>query len=277
MRKGLGVLIVLAASVGAAATGSADATVESKTQVQFGGAMGGLLNSLGKKTSQAGVLGTMTVKGDRRLALSGDRGEIIDLAEEKIYRLNFVTKTYTVETFEQRRKRAKDRPETASGQAGEFDVDYSVQETGQKQSINGFETRQMVATVAVRPKGRTPEQGGGAVLTAEMWVGPRLPPVRELEAFNRRYYQKLYGKLYTGETVPADMLLASAPAFGVAMKRLQENKEKLDGTPVRTVIKFDADGPAGAPGVNLFSATNEVVKASAAGGDVAIPAGFSRK
>jgi hypothetical protein len=115
------------------------------------------------------------------------------------------------------------------------------------------------------------------VLTAEMWVGPRLPPVRELEDFNRRYYQKLYGKLYTGETVPADMLLATAPAFGVAMKRLQENKEKLDGTPVRTVIKFDADGTAGGPGVNLFSATNEVMKASAAGGDVAIPAGFSRK
>jgi len=135
-----------------------------------------------------------------------------------------------------------------------------------------------------------------------------VPAVKEVDDFNRRYYQKLYGDLFSGEMGQASMLMATTPAFGEAMKAFQEHRAKLDGSPIRTVLNFEAvTGPAGAgeppvpadpespPGsappsglaalleqvgsgrASLFTGTNEVLKASAAAGDLALPADFKAR
>ena len=72
----------------------ADARVERRTTVKFGGAVGGVLNRLGGKAAREGVVETTTVKGTRRASLSANAGEIVDLGEEKIYQLDLDDKTF---------------------------------------------------------------------------------------------------------------------------------------------------------------------------------------
>src|SRR5687768_11649323 len=105
--------------LGFAALCQADARVERKTTVKFGGAIGGVLNRLGGKATKEGVVETTTVKGMRRASLSANAGEIVDLREEKIYQLDLDDKTYTVTTFaELRRKAEEGRGDRSDGDGG---------------------------------------------------------------------------------------------------------------------------------------------------------------
>lgn len=229
----------------------ADATVDQKTKVQFGGALGGVINVFGGRATKEGVSSTMIVKGDRRLSRTDDAGELVDLKEEKVYTIDFGRKTYTVKTFDQIRKEWEDAQKRAKEQSDEsadkkknegpeYEVDFDVKNTGKKETINGFDTHQVIVTVTVREKGKKLEQSGGLVLTSDMWMGPKMAAMTEVGEFERRYAQKLYGNLLSG----ADMrqmaaLMATTPTFGKAMKAFNEKKGTLDGTPVRTNMTFE--------------------------------------
>jgi len=255
--------------LGVAALCQADARVERKTTVKFGGAIGGVLNRLGGKATKEGVVETTTVKGMRRASLSASAGEIVDLREEKIYQRDLDDKTYTVVTFAELRRQAEgarnsgsdsDGGDTATREesrpadkrqekAPEYEVDFDVDETGARENINGFDTRQVVWTLSVRPKGQTLEAGGGVVLLADMWMGPRIAAVKEVEDFEVRYGQKLYGTTVSA----ADMrqmaaVMAANPAMGTAMKKLQEKRVNTDGTAIRATLTFDAVAPPGQAG-----------------------------
>jgi len=131
---------------------------EEKTLVRFGGTLGGILNKFGGKAAKEGVVQTVAVVGDRKLTLSGERGEIVDLAEEKIYELDAKKRTYTVTTFaelkarieeqraeaekaaaEARKKEEKPREDAPERPATEMEVDVEMGETGQKRAIAGHE------------------------------------------------------------------------------------------------------------------------------------------
>ena len=108
-------------------------------------------------------------------------GQIVDLREEKIYDLDMKKKTYQVTTFDELRRQLKEAQEKAQSDAEkaraeqpqqeqqpqqkpdkEFEVDFDVKETGQKKSVAGYDTRQVVMTVTVREKGRTLEERAGS-------------------------------------------------------------------------------------------------------------------
>lgn len=242
---------IAAACVIVAGTCLADATVDQKTKVQFGGALGGIINVFGGRAAKEGVSSTTVVKGDRRLSRTDSSGELVDLKEEKVYSIDFDRKTYTVKTFDQIRKefedaqkRAKeetrDSKDSKKNEGPEYEVDFDVKNTGKKETINGFDTKQVIVTVTVREKGKKLEQSGGLVLTSDMWMGSKMAAMSEVGEFERRYATKLYGNLLTG----ADMrqmaaLMAATPAFGKAMKAFNEKKGSLDGTPVRTNMTFE--------------------------------------
>ena len=244
----------------------ADTRVERRTTVKFGGAVGGVLNRLGGKAAREGVVETTTVKGTRRASLSANAGEIVDLGEEKIYQLDLDDKTYRVVTFDELRRKAREssaggtrserdsstreetRPADAQN-APEFEVDFDVEETGAREAINGFDTRQVLWTLTVRPKGKTLSEAGGVVLLADMWMGPRIAAVKEVEAFELRYGQKLYGSMVSA----ADMqqmaaVMAATPAMGAAMRKLQEKRVSADGTAIRAILTFDVVGAPGQAG-----------------------------
>ena len=74
-----------------------------------------------------------------------------------------------------------------------MEIDFDVKNTGAEEAINGFDTHEAIVTVTVREKGKTLEQGGGMVMTADMWLAPKIAAMKEIRDFDVRYAQKLYG------------------------------------------------------------------------------------
>jgi hypothetical protein len=248
---------VTAVLVLAAGTALADGTIDQKTQVHFGGAIGGLINTFGGKATKEGVVSTSVVKGNRKLTRHEESGELVDLDAEKVYNIDYDRKTYTVTTFAEMRRKWEEQQERAKREQGrasksekesgpEMEVDFDIKSTGAKESINGFSTREEVATVTVHEKGKTLAQSGGFVLTSDMWMGPRVPAMRELADFDRRFMSKVYGPAFDAEMLKMGALMATTPAFGKAMKAFGEHKGSFDGTAIRTKLTFETvAGPEG--------------------------------
>lgn len=302
-----------------------DAQVQQKTKVQFGGVVGGIANMIGGKAAREGVTSSTAIKGDRMLTTSGKTGTLVDLGEEKVYEINYDRKTYTVTTFAELRKQYEDakkemekdakESKASSSEGPEYEVDFDVKETGKRETINGFDTKETVVTVTVREKGKKLEQSGGFVLTSNMWMGPKIPAMREINDFHRRYFQKLYGNP-AAEMQQMAILMATTPAFGKAMKTLNEKKHAFNGEPIRTTLVFETVAAPGqkqeasqasaasadpsaivggllrgalkkrqeakaAPGTEnrtkLFDSSTEVLSAGSNAGDVSLPAGFKQK
>ncbi|MGA7614233.1 MAG: hypothetical protein WBX15_03540 [Thermoanaerobaculia bacterium] len=243
-------VIVVALAAPAAFAG---ATVGQHTKFGFGGTIGRMVNLFGGKAAKEGVDSISVVNGDRRNHIVGESGELVDLKEEKIYRINYARKTYTVTTFDELRKQWEDAQKQAEKESGnaeeekpqekgpEYTVDVDVKETGKKEVINGFHTHQVIVTTTVREKGKTLEQAGGGVLTSDLWIGPHVSEMKELQSFEQRYASKLYGQMVSGMDMQAlARVFASAPQFSEAMKKFQEKEGALDGTPIRTTLTFES-------------------------------------
>ncbi len=179
----------------------ADVKTEERTKFELGGILGKVVNIFGGKDAREGTMTTVALKGSRKSMFNDATGQIIDLAEEKIYDLDVKRKTYRVMTFAELRQRMEEakakaekaareeqakqkaEPAPASRPEDSVEIDLDVKSTGQKRAINGFNTSQVVVTVAVREKGKTLEQSGGLAITTDMWMAPRMPAMKELMDF----------------------------------------------------------------------------------------------
>jgi hypothetical protein len=234
----------------------ADVKTEQKGQVKFTGALGRMFSMFGGKAAREGVVTRMAVKGNRMLSASGETGQLVDLAEEKVYDINFESKSYKVTTFEELRCRmrgaeeqvrqepakAEKRDEKAGEKPPEYEVDVVTKSTGATKAINGFDTRQSITTVTVRPKGKTVEQGGGMVLAADSWLAPGMGSMREVADFYARYMKQLQATVPAGAMSADQMAAAFAmyPMLKDALAKMRTEGEKVDGTPVLTTMTFDA-------------------------------------
>ena len=299
------------------APAAADVKTRDKGQVKFEGMLGTMMRMFGGKALAEGIVSTNAVKGNRKATLNDTTGRIVDLDEQKVYDLDMKKKSYTVTTFEQLRQKlreaqeraAKDAPKEPgepakpSGDQKELEFDFDVKETGQTRSIAGYDTKEVIMTVTVREKGKTLEESGGLVLTADTWLGPEIPAMRELAEFEMKYW-----KAVAPETalVSAEQMAAAAaiyPMIKPAMDRLSKEKGSLKGTPLATMMTFDAvkskaqieeqskssasGGLSGMlarkiakkddrPRATIFTLNSETleVATTAEAADVAIPAGF---
>ena len=242
------------------APAAADVKTREKGQVKFEGMLGTMMRMFGGKALAEGIVSTNAVKGNRKATLNDMTGRIVDLDEQKVYDLDMKKKSYTVTTFEQLRQKlreaqeraAKDAPKETgepakpSGDQKEIEFDFDVKETGQTRSIAGYDTKQVIMTVTVREKGKTLDESGGLVLTADTWLGPEIPAMRELAEFEMKYW-----KAVAPETplVSAEQMAAAAaiyPMIKPAMDRLSKEKSSLKGTPLATTMTFDAVQEQGA-------------------------------
>jgi hypothetical protein len=250
MRQVITVAVVCLLSFGVA---HADVRTQEKTQVSFAGALGRMMNLFGGRAAREGTMTTVAVKGDRKVTRTGQTAQIVDLAEEKVYDVNYRDKSYTVTTFaemrrqmeEARRKAAEQARESGSSprQDGEpqqeAEVDFSLKESGQRKAINGFDAREVVMTITVREKGKTLEQDGGLVMTTNSWLAPKIAAMREVADFDRRYADRLaLPSMLDAQQMAA--VMAMYPQMADAMKRLQAEQVNLDGTPVMTVTTVEA-------------------------------------
>lgn len=261
--------VALASVVVAALSPAAFAGVktEEKTLVQFGGLLGGLMNKFGGKAAKEGVVDTVAVMGDRKLTLNDATGQIVDLAEEKIYDLDVKKKTYTVTTFAELKKRIEEQRAKAEKEAAEarkeaekeaekeqqapakeFEVDFEMTEPGQTRTIAGHEARQVTMKATVREKGKTLQQSGGLVLTTDTWLAPKIEALNEIQEFDRRYALKM-AELFglTGASAAASVeqltaMVAMYPGLQAAMEKMKAESEKVntEGTSLASALTITA-------------------------------------
>jgi len=253
-------IAVVACAVGALAVpASAEVKTRDKTQVKFEGMLGRMFSLFGGKGAKEGVESRTAVKGNRKVTMGDNTGQIIDLGEEKVYDLDLKKKQYTVQTFEEIRRRMREAEERAKKEAEkeqgggggkqsepekptkEYEFDFDVKETGQKKQIAGYDARNVVATVTVREKGKKLEEAGGMVMTNDMWLGPQVPQMKEFTDFDIRYWKQLQGP--QAAEISAEQMaavLAMFPMVGKAMERMQKDGDKLAGTPLETSTVFES-------------------------------------
>jgi len=248
----------------------ADVKTQERTQVKFEGAIGRMVNMFGGKGAREGVVSTVALKGDRMLTTTGDTGQIIDLQEEKVYDFNLKSKSYGVMTFAEIRQRMQDamakaekeaaaakpapepEKETATEPTKQFEVDFVVTDGSGARQIAGFDTKESIATVTVREKGKTLEEGGGLVLENHMWMTPTAPALQELNAFRMRYAAKVYGPVMAQAAAAAapsmTQVMAMYPQMKDALAKMAEEGKKLKGTSLFTEMIVSAAAPPGAEG-----------------------------
>jgi hypothetical protein len=233
----------------------ADVKTQEKGLVKFEGMLGRMMNMFGGKAAKEGIVTNVAVKGNRKASLSDNGGQIIDLDEEKVYDLDARKKTYKVTTFEEIRRQIREAQEKAAKEAKEqggkeeeqpaergkeMDIDFDVKETGQKKDIAGYSTREVIATITVREKGKTLEQSGGLVLTSDMWLAPKIAAMKEIQDFEIRYAKAID---VTGAAGASAEQLAAAlamyPGLQKALARMQAEGTKMDGTPLETVLTVE--------------------------------------
>jgi hypothetical protein len=235
----------------------ADVKTQERSQIRFEGAIGRVVNIFGGRGAREGVVSSVALKGDRMISTTGDTGQIIDLAEEKVYDLDLKGRSYTVVTFAEMRRRmeeamakaekeaaaakpepAPEKPEKGAEPAKEYDVDFTIASGAGARQIAGHDTKESVATVTVREKNKTLDESGGLVLETHLWMAPRVPALQDLAAFRLRYAEKVYGPMMAQAAPNMTQAIAMYPQMKDAMAKLAEEGKKLDGTPLLTEMIF---------------------------------------
>ena len=302
----------------------ADVKTRDRSSIKFEGMLGRMFGLFGGKAAREGFEGMTAVKGNRKAVLTDATGRIVDLSEEKVYDLDVKKKTYTVTTFEEIRRKMREAEERAKKDAEkeqpgerqqakpekELDVDFDVKDTGQKKQVAGYDTHEAIMTITVREKGKTLEDGGGLVVTSDMWLGPQIPQMKELGEFELRYWKQLEGPeaaAMSAEQMAA--VIAMYPMVKNAMERMQGEGTKLQGTALDTTTTFESlnskdqmtqaqsSGGSGGGGLSgmlarkivkkdepkqratIFTMHHEIleVATSVAASDLAVPADFKEK
>jgi hypothetical protein len=230
-----------------AAPAHADVKKEERNQVSFAGVLGRVFNLFGGKAAKEGIVSTVAVSGDRKMTTSGDNsGQIVDLREEKIYDLDMRRKTYKVTTFEELRRQMREAEARARENASkepsseqpsknegkEMEVDFDVKNTGQTKAINGFDTRQVIATITVREKGKKIEESGGIIMTVDSWLSKSAPSLKDIADFERRYWAMLAGPMTAIDAQQMATVTAMFPGVKDAFARF--SKEDLGGTAIQS-------------------------------------------
>lgn len=247
-----GVACVIAASLVAGATLRADVKTQQKNQVKFEGTLGRIVGLFGGKAAREGVVDTVAVSGNRKMTTGDTAAQIVDLNEEKVYDLDLKNKTYKVTTFDELRRRMQEAQAKAEKNAEktderkakepqkEYEVDIDVKDTGQRKAINSFDCHEVITTITVHEKGKTLDQAGGLVLTADSWLTQRIPAMKEIADFDRRYAEKLMGPSLAVSAEQMAAAMAMYPGLKDAMGKYQSNNVNMDGTAILTSLKVEA-------------------------------------
>ncbi len=327
MKRSTSLLLATALVVASTSLLRADVKTQHKTMFKLGGTLGALANRFAGDAAKDGVVQTMAVKGSRMMTVGQQTGQIIDLAEEKVYDLDMRKKEYRVTTFAELRKRwqdaqekmKKDMKDTQAGDPAsdpaksgkQFEVSLDVKETGQSKAIAGHNTREVVVTITMHEKGKTLEEGGGMVMTNDLWLAPKIAALDEIGEFQLKFAKAVYGDLIMGADMQQmGMLMASYPSFKEMSEKMAAEAKKMQGTPLATttmleVVRSAAEmsaapaAPAASGGglmgrlaskmgpkpkptearSNAFNSSTETlsIETTVAAEDTAIPVGFKEK
>jgi hypothetical protein len=113
-----------------------------------------------------------------------------------------------------------------------------------------------VMTIAVHEKGKKLEDSGGLLMTSNTWLAQKMPAMKELADFDRRYAEKLaLPTMLDAQQMAA--VMSMYPMMADAMKKMQAENVNLDGTPVMTLVTVDAVGDPKESGTQAKTAKEE--------------------
>ncbi len=247
--------VLVAAVALAAPTLLADVKTQEKVSLKFAGAVGSIINHFGGAATKEGLVSSIAIKGDRKMSVSGDSGEIIDLTEQKVYKLDMKSKSYKVATFAELRaafekakadaekQKQEMKPEDkkqVEDTAKQLEVDADVKETGQKKNILGYDTREVILTITAHEKGKKVEESGGFVLANDMWIGPKIAALDEVVQFQIRFIRAVYGEELIADMQQMASTIAMYPTLQPMSTKMAAERGKLQGTVLMSSTTFDA-------------------------------------
>ncbi|MCC7185695.1 MAG: hypothetical protein IT185_05605, partial [Acidobacteria bacterium] len=221
----------------------ADVKTRQRTQLKLEGMLGRIVGMAGGGAAADGQTSTVAVKGSRKADLNDRTGRIVDLTEEKVYDLDVRKKEYRVMTFAQLReqwkkaqadaeKQAKDMPTEERQQAGEagkqVEITVDVKETGATKSIAGHQAKQVIVTLTAFEKDKTLEEGGGMVITNDVWVAPRVAALDEIAQFDLKFFKAVYGEDIAVAAQQMAAALAMYPGLKDMLKRMEDRMRALE-------------------------------------------------
>ncbi|MDH3627357.1 MAG: hypothetical protein OEV00_09580 [Acidobacteriota bacterium] len=229
----------------------AEGSIESRVTVEFGGGAKIIKRMTG--TAKDGVIHRTAIQNRRMMELAGTRGTLIDLDKELQFDVQQSKQRYQVRSFVEVKDQLHlmqgvfDGGEGPTSMAGTDEappIKYvSTLEsgpTGATAKHGGYETTEYRWVVTVHQDGMTLEDGGGAVLTATIMVGPKLKVFDEFQRFRQDYMQALELDQPIRETdQKLTEILAGSPALRNAMTRYYEDRGKLNGAPLRTELMLE--------------------------------------
>jgi hypothetical protein len=302
----------------------ADVKTTQKSQMKFEGMLGRMAGMAGGASGKDGATNSVAVKGNRMATFTDQTGTIVDLSEQKIYQVDLKKKEYKVMTFAEMKammdkaradmeKAMKDMPPEMRSDAGQpttnLEVTFDVKPGSEPKTIAGHQAKHVIVTVTAKEKGKTIDEGGGMVITNEVWLGPRIAALNEIGTFSMKYATAIYGDSMAAMGQQVASLSAMYPGLTNAMKVMGEQLQKLEGTPLMTIQRTETvksaaamsqaqAPPSGGGGIGgmlgrkmmgnkgkpeqrslLYTSTTETVsiETAATDADVAIPAGFKEK
>jgi hypothetical protein len=234
----------------------ADVKTREKGQVKFEGALGTAARMFGGKAASEGIVSSNALKGSRKATFTDTTGRIVDLGEEKVYDIDMRKKEYRVTTFEELRRQLREAQERAAKEAAkeapkegqpppsgdkpaEVEFDLDVKETGQTRQLVGHDARQVIITLTVREKGKTLDESGGLVVTADSWLGPDIPALQEMAEFEVKYWKAIAPETATISAEQMATIAAIYPMVKPAMDRLGQERRALKGTALATTMTFE--------------------------------------
>ena len=210
-----------------------------------GGMMAGMMKFAGAFSKQARepMVSTVAVKGNRMVHGSQHDVSIIDLDKETITHISFDKKQYSVMTFAQMKQMMEEMSQKMkSSDAQKADVQFKVsaKDTGEKKTIAGFDTHEMILTMEMEGTDQQTGNKGGMVVTSDMWIAPKAEGYNEIANFYKKMSQKL-------DWTPSSLgMMGARPDMAKGMAELYKESAKLNGMPVFEIVKmgFHAEGQA---------------------------------
>ena len=210
-----------------------------QTSKLTGGAMASMMKVAGvfSKQAQEPIRTTIAVKGDRMVTLTGNNNAtVIDLSKETFTEIDFQKKNYSVMTFAEMKQFLEEMAKKQKQpDAGETKFKVSVNETGQTRQISGFDTREMILKMEMEVQDKKSNASGSFVMTADMWIAPKVAGYDEIANFHRRMAEKI-------NWAPGGGMMMSSSEVSKGMAELYKEGSKLNGMPVLQMIRMGGPG-----------------------------------
>ncbi|RMD93725.1 MAG: hypothetical protein D6814_15240 [Calditrichaeota bacterium] len=277
--KSLLIILLVLVTSGLNASPLPDVKQATETRVHFKGTLGTIMRFLGanKPIRTVNYLKGNVLRTDKldKKGKKVEQSTIIDLDKEVFVTINHKKKTYSQMTFAEWRqmlqssighyREAGEEQEEESSESEEkpemkLNFKLDIQTPGDKKDIAGNRAEKVILKMSAEAEAQEKEseagaQGninrGGLVITSTQWLSTSAKGLQEMKDFRRRLAAKLgMEPEKMGLQKIMDQLMQSNPELAEAMKKVEQEKDKLNGISLEshTVFATWAEGKSGEMG-----------------------------